>query len=55
METLSSPSVEKKSILKDKKAEFFNKVLPEFLKQAALLGIDADELKKHLGTLNGTI
>ena len=29
--------------------------LPEFLKQAALVGISADELKKHLGTLNGTI
>jgi GntR family transcriptional regulator len=35
-------------ILKDKKQEFFNKVLPEFLKQAALLGISADDLKKHL-------
>jgi GntR family transcriptional regulator len=45
----------KKIILKDKKQEFFSKVLPEFLKQAALLGIDAEELKKHLGTLNGTI
>ena len=43
-----------KTILKDKKKEFFNKVLPEFLKQAALLGISADELKKHLD-LNGTI
>src|SRR5215207_7348667 len=43
----------KKIILKDKKQEFFTKVLPEFLKQAALLGISADELKKHLGTLNG--
>jgi GntR family transcriptional regulator len=45
----------KKIILRDKKQEFFNKVLPEFLKQAALLGITADDLKKHLGTLNGTI
>ncbi|HRG08151.1 MAG TPA: GntR family transcriptional regulator [Cyclobacteriaceae bacterium] len=44
----------KKIILKDKKEEFFNKVLPEFLKQAGLLGISADDLKKHLGTLNGT-
>jgi DNA-binding transcriptional regulator YhcF (GntR family) len=42
-------------ILKDKKQEFFNKVLPEFLKQAGLLGIDSDELKKHLGALNGSI
>lgn len=44
-----------KIILKDKKQEFFKKVLPEFLKQAALLGITADELKKHLETLNGTV
>ena len=40
-----------KIILKGKKEEFFNKVLPEFLKQAALLGITADELKEHLETL----
>lgn len=39
-------------ILKGKKEEFFKKVLPEFLKQAALLGITAHELKKHLETLN---
>lgn len=45
----------KKIILKDKKQEFFTKVLPEFLKQASLLGISTDELKKHLGTLNETI
>jgi DNA-binding transcriptional regulator YhcF (GntR family) len=43
-----------KIILKGKKEEFFNKVLPEFLKQAALLGITANELKIHLDTLNGT-
>ena len=43
-----------KIILKGKKEEFFHKVLPEFLKQAALLGVTADELKKHLETLNGT-
>jgi DNA-binding transcriptional regulator YhcF (GntR family) len=43
-----------KIILKGKKEEFFKKVLPEFLKQAALLGITADELKIHLDTLNGT-
>jgi GntR family transcriptional regulator len=43
-----------KIILKDKKQEFFKKVLPEFLKQAALLGITANELKKYLETLNGT-
>lgn len=45
----------KKIILKEKRQEFFNKVLPEFLKQAALLGIEADELKKELETLNGTL
>ena len=44
----------KKIILKDKKQEFFAKVLPEFLKHAALLGISAEDLKKHLETLNGT-
>jgi DNA-binding transcriptional regulator YhcF (GntR family) len=42
-----------KIILKGKKEEFFRKVLPEFLKQAALLGINADDLKKHLETLKG--
>ena len=41
-------------ILREKKAEFFNKVLPEFLKQAALVGISSEELKRHLETLNGT-
>lgn len=45
----------KKIILKEKKQEFFNKVLPEFLKQAAMVGISADELKKQLETLNGTL
>jgi DNA-binding transcriptional regulator YhcF (GntR family) len=45
----------KKIILKEKKQDFFTKVLPEFLKQAALLGITDDELKKHLETLNGTL
>ena len=42
-----------KIILKGKKEEFFRKVLPEFLKQAAMLGITSDELKKHLEALNG--
>ena len=40
----------KKIILKDKKQEFFKKVLPEFLRQAELVGISTEELKKHLGT-----
>ncbi len=43
-----------KIILKGKKEEFFDKVLPEFLRQAALLGITAAELRKHLETLNPT-
>jgi GntR family transcriptional regulator len=45
----------KNIILKDKKQEFFTRVLPEFLRQAALLGISAEELKKHLETSNGTL
>lgn len=45
----------KKIILKEKKDEFFKRVLPEFLKQASLLGISADDLKKHFETLNGTL
>lgn len=39
-------------ILKGKKEEFFHKILPDFLKQAAMLGITADELQKHMKTLN---
>jgi GntR family transcriptional regulator len=41
-----------KLILQGKKEEFFTKVLPDFLKQAALIGITSNELKKHLETLN---
>ena len=41
-----------KFILQGKKEEFFNKVLPEFLKQASLLGITSSELKKHIETIN---
>ena len=41
-----------KLILKGKKEAFFNQILPEFLKQASLLGITADELTQHLKTLN---
>ncbi len=37
-----------KIILEGKREEFFNQVLPEFLKQAQLLGISATELKKHI-------
>ena len=40
-----------KLILQGKKEEFFNKVLPDFLKQASLLGITSSELKKHIETI----
>lgn len=43
-----------KIILERKKKEFFKKVLPEFIRQAELLDITADELKKHLDQLNHT-
>ena len=41
-----------KIILQRKKIEFFSKVLPEFLRQAAMLGITSSDLKKHLDKLN---
>lgn len=41
-----------KIILQGKKEEFFSKILPEFLRQAALLGITSGELKKHIETIN---
>lgn len=41
-----------KIILESKREEFFNQVLPEFLKQAQLLGISANELKKHIEKIN---
>jgi len=41
-----------KLILQGKKEEFFNKELPDFLKQASLLGITSSELKKHIETIN---
>jgi len=41
-----------KIILEGKREEFFNQVLPEFLKQAQLLGISANELKKHIEKIN---
>jgi GntR family transcriptional regulator len=40
-----------KIILDSKKQEFFEKVLPDFLRHAAMLGITAGELKKHIETL----
>ncbi|MEO5978067.1 MAG: GntR family transcriptional regulator [Chryseolinea sp.] len=39
-------------IIEKKKAEFFRDVLPEFIRQAGLLGITSTELKKHLEQLN---
>lgn len=41
-----------KLILERKRTEFFKKVLPEFLRQASLLGITSSDLKKHLDKLN---
>lgn len=41
-----------KLILQGKKEEFFNKVLPEFLRLASLVGITSGELKKHIKTIN---
>jgi len=37
-----------KIILQNKKEEFFSTILPEFLKQASLLGITSADLKKHI-------
>lgn len=37
-------------ILEGKREEFFKKVLPDFLKQASLLGITAEELRTHIKT-----
>lgn len=41
-----------KIILREKKQEFFNKTLPDFIKQAQQLGITNSELKKHIETIN---
>ena len=41
-----------KIITEEKKKEFFEKVLPDFLKHAEMLGITAGELQKHIKTLN---
>lgn len=41
-----------KIILERKRSEFFSKVLPEFLRQASLVGITSSDLKKHLEKLN---
>jgi DNA-binding transcriptional regulator YhcF (GntR family) len=41
-----------KIILEQKRKTFFEKVLPEFIRQAGLLGITAPELRSHLDQLN---
>lgn len=41
-----------KIILDSKKKDFFDKVLPDFLHHAEVLGITANELSKHLENLN---
>ena len=41
-----------KIILEGKKEEFFNKTLPDFIKQARQLGISNTELKKHIETID---
>ena len=46
-----SPRAER-IILENKKLEFFNKVLPDFIRHAEILGVTSDELKKHMETLN---
>ncbi|TRX60230.1 GntR family transcriptional regulator [Fulvivirga sp. M361] len=44
-----------KIILKNKREEFFAKVLPDFLRQASMLGITSSDLKEHIETLNGKL
>lgn len=39
-------------VLKQKREEFFTVVLPEFIREAGLLGVTAIELKQHLEKLN---
>ncbi len=41
-----------KIILQGKREEFFQQVLPEFIKQAQLIGISTEELKKHIENNN---
>ncbi|MDA0194286.1 MAG: GntR family transcriptional regulator [Bacteroidetes bacterium] len=42
----------RETILEQKKSEFFDHVLPQFLHQAKLVGISIPELKKHIDKLN---
>lgn len=41
-----------KFILESKRKEFFGQVLPEIIRQAALLGISSNELKQEIDQLN---
>ena len=41
-----------KSILERKKNEFYEHILPEFIRQANLLGVTTSEVKKYLDKLN---
>ena len=41
-----------KLIFDKKKTDFFDKILPEMIQQAGLLGITPDELKKHIDELS---
>ncbi|GAA4832649.1 GntR family transcriptional regulator [Algivirga pacifica] len=39
------------AILLQKRKHFYEEVLPEFIRQAELLGIELEDLQKHLSTL----
>jgi DNA-binding transcriptional regulator YhcF (GntR family) len=39
-------------ILENKRQEFFEKILPEFVRHAEVLGIPSNDLKKHIENFN---
>jgi DNA-binding transcriptional regulator YhcF (GntR family) len=41
-----------KIILENKRRDFFEKILPEFIRQAELLGITSSDIKKHIENYN---
>ncbi|UJH92100.1 GntR family transcriptional regulator [Antarcticibacterium sp. 1MA-6-2] len=41
-------SIAPECIIKERKINFFEKILPQFIKEASQLGITQEELKKHL-------
>ncbi len=41
-------SIAPECIIKERKKIFFEKILPQFIKEASQLGITPEELKKHL-------